>query len=469
MKTIFIILLSSFTSLNAQKIWSLQECFDFAIENNISIKQITLSKNFAENNVKQSKMNLYLPMANANVNEIFSFGNSVDPTTYQFIKQNTNSTSFGINASYGLFEGLSKINTLKGNKEKLSATEFEIEEIKNSIKMAITNLYLQITIAKDVLQIAKETSLLTLSQYSNTKALVDAGVQAKGTLFDIEAQVANDEFNELTAQNNLERALNQLKLLLQLDPYEEFEIQEINFENELVDFNIDPKNTSTRAIELMPQIKAADFRRKSAEYDLKIAKGSLFPSLSISGNIGTRYFSEAQYVTGNKTIYNVFEIDVLGTKIPVKLPQDIPTLSKTPFMKQLGDNLNQNISIGLNIPILGGWQRRTAIANAEINLLKSNLDIETKKNKIKEDVFIAYTDLKLAQKRFKASQKSAKASNEAYHYANEKFKVGMMNSLEFETTRNRKINAQSNLMQAKYDLFFKKLILDFYETGELKF
>ena len=100
MKTLILLFTIITTSINAQKIWSLQECFDYAIEHNISIKQLSLSKDFAQNAVKQSKMNLYLPMANAQVNETFSFGNSVDPTTYQFINSNTYSTSFGINAIY---------------------------------------------------------------------------------------------------------------------------------------------------------------------------------------------------------------------------------------------------------------------------------------------------------------------------------------------------------------------------------
>ena len=213
--TIFLTIFSGV--LQAQKTWSLQDCFVYAIENNISIKQIELSKNFAENSVIQSQVALYLPNVNANVNESFNFGNSIDPTTYQFVNRNTNTTSFGLNASYGLFEGLTKINRLNANKENLSATEHEIEEVKNNIKIYITNLYLQIIIANEALSISKEKIGLTQNQYKNAKALVTAGVQARGVLLDVEAQLANDELSILNAESNVEKALSQLKLLLQLD------------------------------------------------------------------------------------------------------------------------------------------------------------------------------------------------------------------------------------------------------------
>jgi len=467
---ITVILLTILTfNLNAQKVWSLEECFSYAIENNIAIQQASLSQEYAKNSVKQSKISLYLPNASASINETFSFGNSVDPTTYKFVNSNTNSTSFGINASYGLFEGLSKINTLKSNKEKLSATEYEIEEVKNNTKIYIANLYLQIVIANDVLKITKDKIALTNNQYKNAKALVNAGVQASGTLLDIEAQLANDELSILSAENNLEKALNQLKLLLQLDPYQDFSIQEVNIDKELTEITVNPQSIAAKSLEILPQMKAAEYRKKAAEYDLKVAKGSLIPSLSLSGGIGTRFFSEAQYKTGSETAYSSFNINIAGTEVPVSIPQEVPTFSKTPFMTQLGENLSENISIGLNIPILAGWQRRTAVANAKINILQTELELENKKNKINEDVFNAYTDLRLAQKKYQATLKSKKATNEAYNYANEKFKAGIMNALEFETAKNRKINAQANSIQAKYEFFFKKLILDYYQTGELKF
>lgn len=470
MKKALLILFATIAfSSNAQKTWSLQECFNYAFDHNISIKQISLSQEFAKNTLKQSEMNLYLPMANGSISESFNFGNSVDPTTYSFINSNTNSTRFGINASYGILEGLSKINTLKANREKLSATELEIEEVKNNIKLYITNLYLQIIIANDILKIAKQKQVLTQNQFNNSKALVEAGVSAKGVLLDIEAQIANDELSVLDSENNLEKAINKLKLLLQLNPYQSFSIQEINIEKELEFASLNPQNTVTKALEVLPQIKAAEYRQKAAEYDLKIAKGSLYPSLNISGSIGTNYYSEAQHKTGSKIINSTIYAELLGFQIPLNVPQEVPSFSKTPFMKQLGNNLSESVTLSLNVPILGGWQRKTAIENAKLNILKTQLDLEEKKNKINEDVFTAVTDFRLAQKRYLVTQKSIKAADEAYLYANEKFKAGILNSLELETSKNRKINAEANLLQAKFDLFFKKMILDYYETGELKF
>lgn len=453
----------------AQKAWSLEDCFEYALENNISIKQIELSEELASNDLKQSKYNMYLPNISGNISESFNFGNSIDPTTYQFVNSATNSTRFALNGSYNIFEGLSKLNAIKANKDKLAATEFEIEELKDNTKIAITNLYLQIVIANEVLTLAKENLSLTQNQFNNTKALVDAGVLARGDLLDIDAQLAQNEYNVITAENGLEKTINQLKLLLQLDPYESFGIQQIEMDNEIAFLDEDPQNVAQNAVSVLPSIKGATMRMNAAQNDLKTTKGSLWPTLSVSAYVGTNYFSAAQDITGYSTVSNPLVINIGGTDVPVDIPSQSPNFSPTPFGKQLGNNLSENITLNLSIPILASWQRRTAIANAKLNVIKTELDIDSKKQQLNEDVFNAYTDLRLAFKKYQATARNITASEEAFNYANEKYKAGMLNALEFETAKNRKIAAQADQVQAKYEYFFRKVILNYYKTGDLAF
>lgn len=458
-------------AVNAQKNWSLQDCFDHALQNNINIKQIELSEELATNDFKQSKYNMYLPNISANISESFNFGNSIDPTTYQFVNSATDATRFSLNASYNIFEGLSKLNAIKASKDKLAATEFEIEELKDNTKIAITNLYLQIVIANEVLGIAKENLNLTQNQYKNTKALVDAGILARGSLLDIDAQLAQNEFNVINAENGLEKTMNQLKLLLQLDPYSDFRIQQINMDSEVEFLDEDPQSVAQNAIAVLPSIKGATFRMNAAQNDLKTAKGSLWPTLSVSAFVGTNYFSAAQEISSYTTVQNplILTDNNTGNIFSTSIPSQSPNFKNTSFGKQLENNLTENISLNLSIPILASWQRRTAIANAKLNVIKTELDIDSKKQQLNEDVFNAYTDLRMAFKKYKATERNITASNEAYSYANEKYKAGMLNALEFETARNRKIAAQADQVQAKYEYFFRKVILNYYKTGELAF
>ncbi|MGB1018727.1 MAG: TolC family protein [Chitinophagales bacterium] len=451
----------------AQKTWTLQDCFDHAMQNNISVKQVELSKDLAQNNLRQSKMNIYLPNINAGVTQSFNFGNSVDPTTYQFVNSATNSTRFSLSLNYNLFEGLTRINSIKANKEKLSASEFEIEELKNNTKLLITNLYLQIVVANEVLELNRENKKLTQNQFNNTSALVDAGIVAQGAVLDIKAQLAQNDLDILNAENTLEKTLNQLKLLLQLDPYEAFGIAEIDVPENLVIGELNPEKINQSALNTLPQIKAADLRLKAAEFDLKATKGSLLPTLSLSGFVGTNYFSAAQEVTSTQTVNNPINVDIGGTPVVVNFPSEQPVFSKTNFGKQLGNNLSENISLSLNIPILGAWQRRTAISNAKLNVLQSTLEIDVKKQQLNQDVFTAYTDLRMAYNRYEVTKSSIEATTLAYDYANEKYRAGLLNALEFETARNRKIAAKANQVQAKYEYFFRKIILDYYQTGTL--
>ncbi|MGB0885136.1 MAG: TolC family protein [Chitinophagales bacterium] len=451
----------------AQKTWTLQDCFDHAMQNNISVKQVELSKDLAQNNLRQSKMNIYLPNINAGVTQSFNFGNSVDPTTYQFVNSATNSTRFSLSLNYNLFEGLTRINSIKANKEKLSASEFEIEELKNNTKLLITNLYLQIVVANEVLELNRENKKLTQNQFNNTSALVDAGIVAQGAVLDIKAQLAQNDLDILNAENTLEKTLNQLKLLLQLDPYEAFGIAEIDVPENLVIGELNPEKINQSALNTLPQIKAADLRLKAAEFDLKATKGSLLPTLSLSGFVGTNYFSAAQEVTSTQTVNNPINVDIGGTPVVVNFPSEQPVFSKTNFEKQLGNNLSENISLSLNIPILGAWQRRTAISNAKLNVLQSTLEIDVKKQQLNQDVFTAYTDLRMAYNRYEVTKSSIEATTLAYDYANEKYRAGLLNALEFETARNRKIAAKANQVQAKYEYFFRKIILDYYQTGTL--
>lgn len=453
-----------------QKTWSFQDCVDYALVNNINVNQSKLNAEFAKNTVLQNKMGMFTPNINASITEGFNFANSVDPLTYEFIQQSTNSTSGGIYLDWSLFEGLSRMNQLKAAEHEFNATYYEQLELENNTKLLVANYYLNALMAKEALQIAKEKLNLTNNQLDNTIELINAGVLAEGDKYEINAQLANDELSVVSAENNLEMALNQLKLLLQLDPFEAFELQGIEIsDNELEVVVTNPTELGNKAINNLPNMKSAELRLQAANYGLKSAKGSLSPTFSVSGYLGTNYFSASQEQIGTNpaTLLPIGAVGNTGDLVFTSYEQ--PIFDKKTFGSQIGDNFNQNIRLNLSIPIFGKWQRMIAIDNAKLNIIKTEFDLDNKKNTLQQDVFNAYTNLKLSKKQLAANQKNNEAASLAFSYAEEKFKAGIINTYEFETAKNRFITAQGNNVQSKFDFIFKKMIVNFYETGNLSF
>ncbi|MGB1248545.1 MAG: TolC family protein [Chitinophagales bacterium] len=457
------------SQISTSTAWTLQDCIDYAMENNITIQQSSLSLDQAENTVMQSKMNIYTPIINANVSHNFNFSNSIDPLTYEFIQQNTQSTQFSLSGNYSLFEGMSRIHTLKANQEAVTATTYDIEAVKDNTRLLIANYYLQVLVANEVLQVAKEKKTLTENQLSNTQQLVDAGVVAKGDIFNIDAQLANDEMSIVNAEINLEKALNQLKIVLQLDPYQELMIQGFSTEQAVVAEPTPPQSITASAYTFMPSILSSESRLSVAEYQYKAAKGSLSPTISLNGSISTNYFNAAREAIGfeNISFPTIGTVQGSGESVVSNIPDGDVVFEDKKFGAQLKDNLGENLSISMSIPIFGKWQRMIAIDNAKINIENAELTIESQKNEVSQNVFNAYTDVSASVKRHQTAEKSVTAAAEAFRYAEEKLNAGVSNSLEFETSKNRLINAQAELIQAKYEYYMRKMILNYYKSGEL--
>lgn len=464
-----IILCCIFTQLSAQEKWSFEECVAYALDNNLNVSQSKLNIEYAKNNVLQNKMNIYTPNINVNVVEGFNFANSVDPLTYQFIQQSTNSTTLGMFIDFTLFQGLNRMMNLKASALELTATQLEQMEMENSTKLILANHYLNALLAKEALQIAQEQQILTLNQYTNTIELVKVGELAKGDQYEVEAQIANDEVNVVTAENTLQNALNQIKFVLQLDPFQAFDIeelkmQEITMDGQLTDIGILAENAATA----LPNVKSAELKQKAALYKLKAAKGSLSPSISVSGYLGSNYFSAAQRQVGETMVTSPIGF-VSGSNDIVISNFQQPIFGDKSFGMQVGDNLNQNIRINLNIPLFGKWQRMIAIDNAKLGILQSDFEVKTKQNSLNQDIFTAQTSLNAAAKQFNANKKNLEAASVAFSYAEEKFNFGIINTYEFEAAKNRLLSAQIGLAQSKFEYLFREAIVRFYETGELTF
>ncbi|MCB0538491.1 MAG: TolC family protein [Bacteroidetes bacterium] len=465
----FLFFISLFLVTHAQEVWTLNDCISYALENNISLKQSSLNTEYAKNTLLQNKMNLYTPNIQANASESFNFANSINPLTYQFVQQNTNSTSFSVGLNYNIFEGLSRIFTQKASKESLNATQYEQQALENQTVLLVINNYLSALLAKEALSIAKDKKLLTTIQKTRTEELISSGMLAKSNQYEVNAQLANDDLSVVNAENNYQTALNQLRLLLQLPIEQQIEIAPLDLLQDAKDAQLYNLNQVVgNALDALPDMKGLEYRRNAAELQIKATKGSLSPTLSFSAYMGTNYFSAAQEQTGSTN--SVIPIGYVGSSSEaVYTLYEQPIYNKKGFGNQLKDNFNQNVQFSLGIPIFGKWQRMIAIDNAKLNHLKTSYDINNKENTIAQDVYSAYTNYTAAVKQLNASQENKSASEIAYNFGVEKLNAGVINSFEFETIKNRHVSAQANYVQAKYELYFKQLILDYYNTGNFNY
>lgn len=460
-----IILLYVFTAsiTGAQTSWSLQACIDYALANNIQIKQQQLTEQLAKVNLYQSKASLF-PSLNANASHAYNYGKTIDMYTNSFATETVQSDNFYLSSSVNLFSGFQLMNTVKQNKIDLQASQYDLDKMMNDISLNLATAYLQILYCYELLEIAENQLSITEKQVARTQKLVDAGTVAKGTLLTLQAQQATEELSLVNAQNNLNLAYLTITQMLDLPSADSFTIEipamETPAENSLL---LTPAQIYAFAIGTQPEIKSAELKLQSSEIALSIAHGMRYPSLSLRASYGTGYSGASQRLkgfeyTGLDTIGYTFET----TPVSVVAPAFSYQFEKIPFSDQINDNLNKSISFSLFIPIFNGWQTNATITKAKIAIQNAEYTLQTTKSTLYKSIQQAYADALAALNKYKSSSKSVEAYQETFKYAEQKFEVGLLNSTEYEDSKNKLTEAQSTLLQAKYEYVFRLKILDFY-------
>ncbi len=427
------IILVGFTSAQAQETWSLQKCIDYAVQNNIQIKQQTLNSDYYNNQLNQAKYNR-LPNLNAGIQNSQDFGRSL---TYlnTYANRNSNTTSGNLSTNVTIWSGSTLNNAIKMADMDLRASLEETKKAKDDMMLNIAAAYLEILFADELVIVSEDLLKITQLQLDRTSKLVEAGSLAKGSLLEIEAQYAREELNVVNAQNRLQLAYLGIYQLLELPSTESFKIEKPMLPE--IGANVSLLNSMDvfkNAVQLMPAVKGAEFKLESSRKQLLIAKGNKMPSLSFGAN----YFNN----------YNNQYTDINGEKIQ--------------FDDQLKNNNRYGFGVNLSIPIFNHYQARTGVSNAQISVENTELQLQNTKNLLRKDIEQSYTNALAAFKRYVANQKTVISSKEAFRYTEEKFNVGMINSVEYNQSKNNLSKTQSDLLQAKYEYIFRTKILDFY-------
>lgn len=420
----------------AQEPWTLEQCINHAVENNITIKQQQLNVEQHQNSYEQTRLSV-LPSVNAGLSQSFTFGQSTGRDN-TFVNNNSSTTSGHISANMTLFNGLSKYNQIKVSKLNYEAALQNLEQAKNNMSLNITSAYLEVLLNKELLATSQEQLELTRAQIETNRQQVESGTLAAGKLFETESQAAQEELDVTNRENSLLISKITLQQLLELPVSDEFDIAvpDIDFDQVAATL-LSVDTVYEHAVEERPEIKSRELAVESADRQIAVARAQQYPSLSASAGYSNSYYKMSGI--------------------------DNPSLSD-----QLDLHGSKSIGLSLNIPIFNGWQARTNVKNSKLQYQNSQLELQQAKNTLLKEIQQVYANAQAALKRYESSQKAVSSADESFRYVKEKFDLGIVTPLEFSEAKNRLAQAQSTFIQAKYEYLFRMKILDFYYGRELK-
>jgi outer membrane protein len=419
------------------KQWSLRECCDYAVANNISIKQQENQRRQQEIQLSTSK-NSRLPDLSGSIGQNFSFGRGLTAdNTYS--NTNTSSTSISLGASVPIFTGFQIPNQIKLDQLNLEAATADLEKAKNDIRMQVAQAYVQILYDMEIADVAHRQVEIDSMQVARLQAFVKNGKAAEAELSQQKATLANSHLTATQADNNTRLALLTLTQLLELSSPEGFTIVRPNLDN-LGNSSLLPSTDQiyAEALGIKPEIAAQMLRLKGTEHSIKIAQAGNYPTLSLSGGMGTNYYTTSG-----------FKADGFGS--------------------QLKNNFSQYIGLNLNVPIFNRFQTRNNIRNARITQENQQLALENTKKTLYQDIQKVYYNALNAQAKEKASQQAVATANDAFHLTQAKYENGKATITEFNEAKNNYLKSESDLVQARYENIYQKALIEFYRGKNLNF
>lgn len=461
----FFIVVFGLSSQAQNKKWSLRECVDYALKNNITIKQTELDVQATAIN-KKDALGSFMPNVNASASHSWNIGLNQNITTGLLQNQTTQFTSAGLNANIAVYNGLQNQNRLRRANLSIVAADFQLSKMKDDISLNVANAYLQILFNKENLKVQKEQLISDERQQARSKELVDAGVVPRGDLLDVKATVAADNQRVIAAENSLFLSKLSLAQLLQLDDFQNFDIQDVNYEaNQSPTMLEKPEDIVNKAKQERVELKIARTNLEIAEKDVKIAKGAYQPSITGFYSFSSRVSYSDRIVGATVDTANPTSVigQVEGTGQNVLQPNYTSVLGNPrPFFDQLSDNKGHNFGLQLNVPIFNGFATRNNVERSKIALERSKTTLSQTEQDLERNVYTAITNAKGALNAYEAAVTTLEARKEAFNYAKEKYDVGMMNSFDFNQSQTVYTNAQSEVLRTKYDYIFKVKIVEFY-------
>lgn len=434
------VLLLSFVSFVAfsQKKWSLQECVNYAVENNLQVIQNTLNTKIQDNSLQIAKRQ-YLPSVSGNINNNASFGQGRD--VFGNTNRNDNfSNSASVGADILVYNNGRLEKNIRRTEFDVEASKFDLERIKNDISLQIAQQYLSVLLNREIVKISESALENADRLYKRAKITTEVGTTPQTVLAEAEAALAREKQNVKTAEINTSRSLFALAMLLQLPDYKNFDIQEVPVNTMLDAPLFTAENIITKAYENQPQIKAAESRIQSAEAQTEVTKTAFWPTVTANAGLGSSYFyllSPAKDLNGNK-------------------------IQQSQFFTQYKDNFGQQLGLSANIPIFNKGITKLQVEQSKINEDIAKNTLLQQKQEVLQNVQQAQFDAESNYEAYLAATDAEKSAKLALDFAEKSFAAGRSTVYDLNSARNNFANAQGSVAQAKYNYLFSMKLLNFY-------
>ncbi len=454
--------------VRAQETWDWKKCIDYALENNLQLKQSDLNIDLQQVNLKQYKYN-FTPNISASTNYNIRFGNNYDFYTSQYKKQAINYQDYSLNIVQPVFDGLAYKHNIEKTNIDIQTLKLDEEVLKTNIQLQILIAFLNIMNAQEQLTQAQNQYAQTQEQYQQVKDMIEAGTSAEKNLVDVEAQLTNEDLAISQVNNQLMLAYLNLKQIMQLDLSKDIKIKTPKLPDDImIAAPAALGNIYQAALGIRPEIKSAELKIESSKKAVDIAKTAYYPSLKFVSNINTFMSTQnkntQQYLTGNTTAVGFVE----GTFQRVLIPESGYKQSKIPYFKQLNQNLNYALGLSLDIPIFSQYRVQTSIKQAQIQTQVASFQKQMEEQTLYNTIAQAYLKTLASIDNYHAAKKNFETAQKSYEYAMERWDAGMINLLETNIAKTNLLNAESKFIQTKYEYLFNSKVLDFYQGKKIE-
>ncbi len=419
-----------------ERVWTLAQCIDYALENNLTIKRSGLTVEQKEISLNTAE-NSRLPGVSASSGQNFSFGRGLTADN-TYANTNTTSTSFSVGADVPVFNGFRIKHNIELSKLDLAAATADLEKARDDIRVAVAQAYVQILYNMEILDVARRQVEIDSLQVVRLEEMASNGKAARAEVSAQEATLAQSRLSATRAENNLSLAVLDLTQLLELPSPEGFHVVRPSVEGIVYSPLMNPEAIYAEAVRIKPSIKAEEIRLDQALKNIDLAKSSFLPSISLSGGLGTNYYTSSGFAHAG-------------------------------FLDQVKNNFSQYIGLNLSVPIFTRFSNRNQVRNAKLSMANQEIMLDNTKKTLYKEIQQAYYNAVAAQARYSSSGTAAASAEDAFELAQAMYENGKSGITEFNEAKARYLSAASELVQARYEYLYQSKILDFYRGISLNF
>lgn len=410
--------------------WSLQDCIGYALEHNISVRQqdIAVAQREIELNTARSSR---LPGVSGSMSENFSFGRGLTAdNTYD--NSNTTSTGISLGAEVPVFQGFRIRNNIALQQLNLAAASADLDRLKDNISVQVAQAYVQILYNMEILEVAGNQVGIDSLQVERLSAMLENGKASSAQVAQQKAALSQSRYSRTMAKNNLNMSLLDMTQLLELPSPEGFAVVKPSAESLEPGILESPESVYAQAVEIKPAVQAEMTRLDAAAAQIALAKSYRLPSISLSGGIGSNYYTSSRYASAS-------------------------------FMSQMKNNFSQYLGLSMSVPIFSRFSTRNSIRSSQLSYMNQELQLENTRKSLYKEIQQAYANAVASQAKYLSSMEAASSARESFELVQARYENGKANVTEFNEARGTMVKSLSDLAQSRYENYFNSKILEFYK------